>query len=397
MANVKIPYYVVKKGQGYWQPTKLMRDLGFCSVPLGKDGPKAWHLAAAWNERWQRHKSGAEEMVKLKWPARSIGDAFERYQRTSVWADKQPRTREEWERGFARFSPVFGDMRPTEAGISIETISALRDKIKTKVSPREAWRTIKIWRALWTVCQAMGYTDGRSDPSKGIQNSQPESRSVSWSYPEVARLVKTAWRLKYYGLSAAIAVSWDTMLSPVDIRGLTVAQFIQDGDGAYFTTGRAKTGRAAIGTLSRQSEKVLEAYLALKPVTVGRIFRNRSGAGYSQFTLPDDFKVVRDLAFPGDKRTLADMRRSGAMEARAGGADPSTLSAKMANNISTSNALHKAYQPVDLASVRQADSARSSGRKKMSDGARARKKVGTAGDMVLEPAPKEPGKRGLKH
>jgi hypothetical protein len=73
------------------------------------------------------------------------------------------------------------------------------------------------------------------------------------------------------------------------------------------------------------------------------LFRNRSGAAYSRFTLPDDFKAARDSAFPNDTRTPADIRRSGAMEARAGSADPSTLSAKMANSISVSNALHKAY------------------------------------------------------
>ncbi|UHD47641.1 hypothetical protein LUX29_10980 [Aureimonas altamirensis] len=120
--------------------------------------------------------------------------------------------------------------------------------------------------------------------------------------------------------------------------------------------------------MSRPAERVIEAYLLKAPLDAGILFRNRSGAAYSRFTLPDDFKAVRDSAFPNDARTLADMRRSAAMEARAGSADPSTLSAKMANSISVSNALHKAYQPVDIASVRQADKARREGRKIMSSG-----------------------------
>ncbi|BDA85014.1 hypothetical protein Sa4125_25560 [Aureimonas sp. SA4125] len=375
MARVKIPYYVIKRGQGYWQPTKAMRAAGFASIPCGPHGPKAWEIAAEWNLRWQRHKSGVEEPARQKWPPRSIGDAFERYQATTIWANKKPRTREEWERGFARISPVFGDMRPVDAGISLETLSVFRDRILASVSPREAWRTIKIWRAIWTVCQAMGYTEGRSDPSKGIQNSQPAGKSTSWAYAEVVALVKAAWRMKHYGLAAVIAVSWDTMLSPADIRALTVDKLVQDNAGAYFTTGRAKTGRAAIGTLSRRTEKVLRAYLAIRPLSVGVIFRNRSGSPYSRFTLPDDFKEVREAAFPTDTRTLSDMRRSGAMEARAGGADPATLSAKMANNISVSNALHKAYQPVDLTSVRQADLARGAGRKKMIAEAEAKRET----------------------
>ena len=81
--------------------------------------------------------------------------------------------------------------------------------------------------------------------------------------------------------------------------------------------------------------------------------------------MPDDFAVVRDKIFPGDKRTLADMRRSGAIELQAGGALPTTTAAKMANSISSANAIHKTYQPVDLDTVRQADEARRRGRQKM--------------------------------
>ena len=42
MADIKIAFYVVKKGYGYWQPTKEMREIGFVSVPCGEDGPEAW-------------------------------------------------------------------------------------------------------------------------------------------------------------------------------------------------------------------------------------------------------------------------------------------------------------------------------------------------------------------
>ncbi|MFS2326342.1 hypothetical protein U2P60_13165 [Brucella sp. H1_1004] len=93
--------------------------------------------------------------------------------------------------------------------------------------------------------------------------------------------------------------------------------------------------------------------------------RNRSGTVYSRFTLPDDFVVIREKCFPGDKRTLADIRRSGAIEAQAGGATPAETAAKMVNSISSANAIHKTYQPVDLTAVRQADAARRVGRQRM--------------------------------
>jgi hypothetical protein len=96
------------------------------------------------------------------------------------------------------------------------------------------------------------------------------------------------------------------------------------------------------------------------------IFRNRSDHPYSKDTLGDDFRDVRTAVFGiSERRTLADFRRSGAMEAAAGGADAATISAKMANTLSASNALHRAYMPVEMTKVRAADVARLAGRRKM--------------------------------
>jgi hypothetical protein len=81
--------------------------------------------------------------------------------------------------------------------------------------------------------------------------------------------------------------------------------------------------------------------------------------------MPDDFAAIRDKVFANDKRTLADMRRSGAIELQAGGAAPQATAAKMANSISSANAIHKTYQPVDLETVRQADAARRIGRRRI--------------------------------
>ena len=64
-------------------------------------------------------------------------------------------------------------------------------------------------------------------------------------------------------------------------------------------------------------------------------------------------------------RRLVDMRRSGTIEAIAGGADITIVAAKMANSLDRSSELHRTYAPVDLAAVRNADEARSKGRRKM--------------------------------
>jgi hypothetical protein len=53
MGRIKIPYYTVIAGRGYWRPTRKMRSLGFQILRCGADGPQAWALADDWNKKWQ--------------------------------------------------------------------------------------------------------------------------------------------------------------------------------------------------------------------------------------------------------------------------------------------------------------------------------------------------------
>jgi hypothetical protein len=63
-------------------------------------------------------------------------------------------------------------------------------------------------------------------------------------------------------------------------------------------------------------------------------------------------------------RQLRDMRRSGVMEAFAGGGDARDVSEKFGNSLDRSNFLFKTYNPVDLQKVRQTDAVRLEGRRR---------------------------------
>ena len=364
MGRVKIPYYVVKSGRGYWEPSRAMREAGFEPVACGPDGPDAWRIAAECLARWKEHAAAAPRPIIPRMPAGSLAEAFQRYRGTAEWAAKAPRTREEWFRAWTHIERVFGDVRPRT--VMLEHISGFRGKVEREVSRREAHRVIKIWRALWRVAAAMGYCQRDADPSLGVRNKEPERRAALWSYIEATKLAKGAWRAGYRGLAAVIAVAWDSSLSPVDVRKLTPAQRAKDGQGDVFVIARAKTGRAAAATLTRRASRVLDAYLAnlgAAPASNAPIFRNRSGRAYSKDTLGDDFRDVRALVFGADeRRTLADFRRSGAVEALRGGASAELIGNKLANDFASSANLQKTYAPVDLAAVRSADAARKKGR-----------------------------------
>jgi hypothetical protein len=345
----KIPYYVTRKAWpgsrerwGYWAPSKKMKALGFHMVRCGPDGPEAHAIARTWNQRWEQARkesktATATTIKNKKHRPGSLGEAFAAYRAMSAWATKKPRTQEDWWRGWAYLEPFFGDRLPSE--VTAQRFDRFHTWLKKTKGVGETARAVKIWRALWhqasKLTSPLGgyYCEESRDPSKVVHNEQPKPRNQIWYEGEAARLCKAAWRDGYRGLAAALVVAWDTMLSPVDVRTLTLAQLRQDGQGAFFRLARAKTGKEAIGTLSRRGKRVLDRYIATLPFTLlpgTPIFHTRGGAPgpmggrprppvpYTADTLGDDFRAIRNKLFAEDDRTLMDFRRSGAVEATAG-------------------------------------------------------------------------------
>jgi hypothetical protein len=306
-------------------------------------------------------KCDAEEKRPDRIAEGTLAAAFAEYRQTQEWAAKAAWTREEWERCWAVIGPAFGPCRPMT--VTLAQISTFRRMVEANVSLREAHRCIKIWRALWRIAAALKYCQRDADPSLGVRNVEPKPRQAVWEHGEVVRLCKGAWGAGYKGLAAVMAVAWDTSLSPVDVRSLRPS----DRNGDTFSIERAKTGRAAIGTLTPRLLWALDGYLCELGADVALtapIFRNRSGRAYSKDTLGDDFRDVRALVFGLDeRRRLANFRRSGTVEAIRGGAEGGQIAAKMANQFDKSAFLRKTYAPVDLRAVRAADEARKRGRK----------------------------------
>jgi hypothetical protein len=388
MGTDKPRYLVRLKGRYYWRPTPRMKAAGFRDQSLGPNELHAKQEAIRLNNEWDKHRFGERINPNIMvYPPGSLGAAYnravalreaERKAKGIIWT-RQQKARDDWPRAWRWIGPAFGDYDPL--AIVSEDLLALRTKVAKCVSESEAFRVIKVWRALWAKLGGFGYEVlPDADPSLTFANSSPPPRQEVWPYHDVLRLVQRAWRERYYGLATLLAVAWDTMLSPVDVRTLTIGQRLNDGQGSYFDLARAETGRAAAGTLSRWSEAILDAYLAKLGVELhdaAPIFWTRGGTSgakggrpwpprpYTSDRLGIDFRYIRALVFgPHDERQIQDMRRSGAVEAMRGDASPTKLSAKMANTIASSNRLHRTYIPVDVGSVRDVDDARAIGRER---------------------------------
>ena len=81
------------------------------------------------------------------------------------------------------------------------------------------------------------------DPSLGIRRKTPPKRQAIWIYDESSILIGAAGKMKLLGPQAALATAWDTTVSRVDVRSLTLSQMTRDAQGEIFQVDRAKTAR----------------------------------------------------------------------------------------------------------------------------------------------------------
>jgi hypothetical protein len=395
----KIRHLLFLNNRWRWRPTATMRAKGFKLTTFGRELTAADKARAlALNDEWDRVRRGKSEQVGAEpvYPIGSYGDGYMRAMNlreaervAKGYAQSKEQTkRDDWPRAW-RWLSIFADCDPRtiqpEHFIAIDPktgkAAGLVPEIEAKVSTTGRHRTIKVHRALWKKLAAMNYCDKAADPSLVFANTAPPPRQDVWQHREVVKLVQGAWRQNMRGLAAVIAVAWDTMLSPIDVRKLTAGQRASDKGGAIFFLDRAKTGRAAAGTLSPYATAILEAYIATlgcELLDTAPLFRTAGSEPgpkggrrwapqpYSKDTLEKDFAAIRELVFgPTERRQLADLRRSGHVEGDAGGATPADASSKMANTIAASNRLRKTYNPVNVVSVRRFDEARKVGRKQL--------------------------------
>lgn len=382
--GVKVPYTKIKRGRLFWQPTPEMKKAGFLPKPLGLNDARAQSEAARLYEDWLSARSGRpptspiydggtkNELAEVarQWPQGSIGAAYVEFMRTPEWARLAISTRNrDILPAWSYIRRDWGDCDPNK--ITLKMLSDWRAELVEDKGIGVAHRVIKEWRRHWKVMRALKYVTC-DDPAIKVRNDAPKPRHQTWTEGEVVRIVKAAIRANKLRLATTIAVIWDTQFQPGDARTLK-AKHLRELQGRYLFDktegGREKTGVAVIGTLSQRTSRLLRAYLATRPTMTPEawLFPLSTARLPNISELSRGFRKVAEMVFPGDSRQLRDMRRSGTVEAFAGGASTADVGIKMGNSIGRSNVLFKTYNPVDLATVRRADEARLVGRKRRRD------------------------------
>ena len=348
-------YYRERNGNAFWEPGPRAADFGLPkSKALGPYGPTAMKAAIDWNAKLDAARGGTRPPPK--YPPGTLGAFWELFRQTDAWAIMEPRTQEDYWRAWPAIEDRFAatlisdissaDSERFHRDLHPAHDNPARDPDGTmKLSWNEAHRTLKVWRALLSAL--VSYELREQAPVGRVSNPSPAGRAEMWTHEEISVLMWAALCLGLPGMAVAIQLAWDAMLSPVDVREAPLSAIARMPEGAALNWRRRKTGRRILTALDPFTVELVEAYSARQPVPLhgeARIVRRPTGAPYTdKDAFGDDFRLVRELAFPGDGRQLADIRRSAASEARRGGASRDDLGKAMANRLDANDALFDTY------------------------------------------------------
>ena len=366
---MKIRYSYVRKGQRYWEPTPLLRGLGFECEALGKDGPKAQTRALQLTASATEAKANRFKPVKKRYLDGSVAHLIEAYVESTPFKRRGEAAQKQALACFALIREHMGDTQISL--VSEDDAFKMMDAIETNNGPYMRWHTVKAAKFLFGRAADRGLVP--FSPFKEVVNTQPQGRTQTWKPSEVQTLIDTAVSLRMDALALAIRIMDETALAPVDVRTLTLDMIHYVDDVTFIDRNRSKTGKKGIWALPEALGADLKAYvdaLGADLMPNAQILR-RHISQRRKMPVPwmtrqefaTDFALVRKTAFGEDeKRKAMDIRRTVSVETDLAGLSKEERAAMLANNMDRSEALHAVYTPATVEAALKAMNARQIGR-----------------------------------
>ena len=317
--TISIPYTAVRKGNRYWQLGEA-RAKG-SPVPayeaLGADNLKSQQKALAYYDAWKAWRAGPkkQEADLGGYPPGSLGAFWTMWKETDDFLlDKKDRTRGEYQWNWdKRIGPAFGSTLVTR--ITVSDSEAFHRRIRKELTPREAWSTLKTWRALLVVLEKKHIITRA--PIGAVSNPMPIGRGQFWLERDVARMLRACRLLKADTMALLIRLAWETAMSPPDCRTFSLAMLRQDRGGWHVERPRTKTAKQARPPISEALAKDLLAYGAalekdgLELLPGSPLFRHSRSTAWTRDYLAHQFAIVRRVTFGKlEKRQFQDIRRA---------------------------------------------------------------------------------------
>lgn len=328
MGSFKVRHLVGKPHRNptsyYFQPSKAMKTGGYRAENLGKDLATAIARVNELNAQWDAERIGIKKPARGLPPPGTVAHFIEDLRRSrTAFLDKSPARQDEMEYSFKHILKVFG---PSQLrAITTDHVELFYNGLRNTSSEHKAARIMKDLRYIFS--RAFKTRKIQFDPTQATTVKQPKARKQKWTPEQVELAINTAWDAGYRGAAVAMAIAYDTGLSPVDVRTLTMGQIQGDRLNAV---SRTKTDQRVEGQLWPETLDWIAAYhddLGIASAPSGLVIRTRRGKPYTKDILAKDIRTVRRMVGLPEELQLRDMRRTATIEEIEGGATTKQVAA----------------------------------------------------------------------
>jgi integrase len=346
----------LKDGRRAWffEATPALRAAGIHSEALGTDRAAAIARAEALNADWDRARGEERgtrdrETTSGRHPHGTFSWLCAELRRSTDWADKAARTREDVERALAVLEPVFG---PSQCrAITPALVQAFYARLRAGASLDKSARVMKWFRYVLGWGCRLHPREVPLNPTLAVKVKQPRARRQVWAPGWLPRAIRSAWRRRWYGCAWALALAYDTGLRPQDLRRLTPRgvrpdRVVLTPQKTAHLAGRDHDEDFPIWPETWALYQRYRAKLGVELLPDQPALRSVSGRPYaSRHHLAKQIRqVLRDAGLP-DTVQLRDLRRTGNVEAAIGGASGPQLAARLNQSIGRGQAILDVYAP----------------------------------------------------
>jgi integrase len=349
MANIKVRHLRIYESGCYFQPSKSMRAAGFRPEALGKDELAAGARVKSLNDEWDAISHGHRQAPRERPPVGTVDRFIYDTLLSSEHRDKSLSRQDEIEYSCKIIAKVFG---PTKMkSVTGERAEKFYSGLRKSGSVHKAAKVMKDFRYLFNRAVRLRKVD--FNPGLAFEVKAPDPRSVYWTHDQVESAIKTGVKIGFDGAAVALAIAYDTGLSPKDIRKLTVGEI---SNGAW-TGKREKTGEGFNVELTTETHNLIATYhrdLGVVPMPEALVVRTRRGVPFKKDRLSRDVRHILRAAGIPDAVQMRDLRRNVATELIEAGVTDAELEAAMGVSEKTSGKWRKTYAPASETMARNA-------------------------------------------
>ena len=318
MGSIEVKYLRVTPSGFYWEPSRLVRKLGFASEALGRDEVKALARAKQLNDQVARMLADGEALLPRPPQEGTISWVIaEVWRKSARWKRLAPKTVRGYEQAIAAIEDWCGD-KPA-ASITRKAVKVWQRQLEER-APAMAAAILRVLRIVMNHAIDEGLRTDNPAEALGLHtaggNSQP------WTDGEVQVFCATAQRLGHPSMEVAVMLAVCLGQREADVLRLSWTQLDRPTGGFWLTQAKTK---------ARLFVPALPELLAILGRTEMRsptiVISEATGVPYKEDHFRHLFRDIADAAGLSKERKFMHLRHTAATRLGEAGASNKQIQA----------------------------------------------------------------------